>query len=212
MKELIFRDVENEIVFVNNDKVFAESRTLAARFERRHDHVLRLIEESIMNISKAGHTGTLPTFGERKYKTTQGNTYNYYELDRKAFMFLMMKMKGSKADLYKLQFIEAFDNMEQWIRDRAVGRGVRLSMTDSIKNYLPESPNKKFKYKHFTDLVYKKVLSKNSKQIKEEFGEFDSLRDICTEDQLKQIQDIENEISVLLKYGFNYAEIKEKLR
>jgi len=211
MKELIFRDVENEIVFVNNDKVFAESRTIAAKFNRRHDHILNLIDGAIGDISKTGFTGTIPTFGERKYKTSQGNTYIYYELDRKAFMFLMMKMKGAKADLFKLEFIEAFDNMEQWIKDRAVGRGVRLSMTDSIKNYLPESPNKKFKYKHFTDLVYKKVLSKNSKQIKEQFGEFDSLRDICTENQLKEIQDIENEISVLLKYGLDYSAIKEHL-
>lgn len=211
---LKFRDLENEIVYVSKESVFTDSKIIAKEFNRRHDNVLNLIREAIEDLQNVDYEHK-PTFKETQKVVEMPNRAKrkdtFYEMDRDAFMFLIMKMKGKKADLFKLKFIKAFNHMEQWIKDRAVGRGVRLSMTDSIKNYLPESPNKKFKYKHFTDLVYKKVLGKSSKQIKEEYGEFESLRDICTDDQLKQIQDIENEISVLLKYGFEYKQIKEKL-
>lgn len=211
-----FRDLENEIVFSKKETVFTSSRKIAKAFNRRHDHILKLIKDAISDLQSIDYE-CKPTFYNRKVKIEQPNgglrIEENYEMDRGAFMFLMMKMKGRKADLYKLRFIQAFDLMEQWIKDRAVGRGIRLSMTDSIKNYLPDSPNKKFKYKHFTDLVYKKVLGKTKKQIETELNTtIENLRDICTNEQLKQFEDYENEISVLLKYGKEYNEIKEMLK
>lgn len=211
-----FRDLESEIVFVKNDGVYTDSKTIAERFERRHDHVLKLIDECVESIKESDRQHK-PTFWAMQNKINVGNgarrMSRFYALDRDAFMFLMMKMKGRKADDFKLDFIHAFNTMEQWIKDRAVGRGVRLSMTDAIKDYLPESPNKKFKYKHFTDLVYKKVFCMNKKQLQAELGRnVDNLRDICTEEQLRQFTNYENEISVLLKYGKEYSEIKELLK
>lgn len=214
--DLKFRDLENEIVFVKKDHVFTDSKTIANEFGRRHDNIIRLIEECISDLQNVDTEHNL-TFEEMVTKSNIGsgarrNTITY-NLNRDAFMFLMMKMQGKKADEYKIRFIQAFNAMEQWIKDRAVGRGVRLSMTDSIKDYLPESPNKKFKYKHFTDLVYKKVLGKTKKQIETELGrKVDNLREICTDEQLNQFINYENEISVLLKYNKDYNEIKEILR
>jgi phage regulator Rha-like protein len=221
----IFRDLESEIVFAKKEDVFTSSKVVADEFNRRHDSILRLVDECISDLqvisNEAKHTSeelnNLPTmlFKKVDIKAKAGvgvRKSHYYEMNRSAFMFFMMKVQGKKADIYKLRFIHAFNTMEQWIKDRAVGRGVRLSMTDSIKNYLPESPNKKFKYKHFTDLVYKKVFGMNKKQLQAELGhEVDNLRDICTTEELQRFVDYENEISVLLKYGSEYKEIKEML-
>jgi len=208
-----FRDLDSEIVFVKKDEAFTDSKTVAEEFGRRHDNVLQLIDECIKDLQVIEDKHNL-TFKEMQNQVKVGNNARrnskVYVMNRDAFMFFMMKMKGKKADQYKIRFIEAFNYMEQWIKDRAVGRGVRLSMTDSIKNYLPESPNKKFKYKHFTDLVYKKVFGMNKKQLQIELGhDVDNLRDVCTNEQLKQFEDYENEISVLIKYGKEYKEIKE---
>ena len=46
----LFRDLTNEVVYVNKDKVFTDSRTIAKEFDRRHDHLLRLIKEAIDDI------------------------------------------------------------------------------------------------------------------------------------------------------------------
>ena len=37
----------------------------------------------------------------------------------------------------------------------------RLKLTDAI-NKLPDSPHKKFKFKHYTDLIYKTIFGKTS--------------------------------------------------
>ena len=213
--ELKFRDLDHEIVFVKKDEVFTDTRTIANEFDKRHDNILRLTEQCIEEMQSIENyeDSTLLTFEERKFRTQQGNEYVYYEMNRSAFMYFMMKMKGDKANIYKIRFIKAFNAMEQWIKDRAVGRGVRLSMTDSIKDYIPESPNKKFKYKHFTDLVYKKVLGKTKKQIETELGRsIENLREICTDDQLNQFTNYENEISILLKYNNDYEAIKGMIK
>jgi Rha family phage regulatory protein len=211
---MVFRSIENEIVYVDNDDVFTDSMLIAKVFSRRHDNVVRLIQESIKDLEVVDYE-CKPTFEETYKSTDMPNSGNrkdiYYKMDRDGFMFLMMKMKGRKADYYKLRFIDAFNQMERWISDRAVGRGIRLSMTDHIRDYLPDTPHKKFRYKHFTDLVYKKIFGYGKKRLVEIHGDFDSLRDICTVDELKQIQDIENEISILLKYGDSYSGIKSKL-
>ena len=214
--ELKFRDLENEIVFVKKEHVFTDSKTIANEFGKRHDNVIRLIQECISDIKKVDTNHNL-TFEEMVVKCNIGSGARRdtitYTLNRDAFMFLMMKMQGKKADEYKIRFIQAFNAMEQWIKDRAVGRGVRLSMTDSIKDYIPDSPNKKFKYKHFTDLVYKKVLGKTKKQIETELGRtIENLREICTDEQLNQFTNYENEISVLLKYNNDYETIKDMLK
>lgn len=210
----VFRDLNNEIVFVKDECVFTDSKTIAEQFGRRHDNILQLIDESIKDLQLIEYEHEL-TFQEmqKSININNGGRRNTksYIMNRDAFMFLVMKMKGKKADLFKIKFIQAFNQMEKWIKDRAVGRGVRLSMTDAIKEYIPDSPRKHFKYKHFTDLVYKKVFGMNKKKLIEAFGEFENIRDVCNESQLKQIQDIESEIAVLLKYGFNYTEIKVKM-
>jgi len=221
----IFRDLESEIVFAKKEDILTSSKVVSEEFNRRHDSIIRLIDECISDLqaisNEAKHTSgkanDIPDMlfkrVDVKIKAGVGvRKSHYYEMNRSAFMFFMMKVQGKKADVYKLRFIHAFNVMEQWIKDRAVGRGVRLSMTDAIKIHLPDSPNKKFKYKHFTDMVYKKVFGQTKKQIETDLGYVvDSLRDICTNEQLKQFEDYENEISVLLKYGKEYKEIKEMI-
>lgn len=212
----IFRDLENEIVFIKKEDVFTDSKTIAKEFGRRHGNITRLIKECISDLQSIESQHEL-TFELMKNKINTGTTAKrdseYYILNRDAFMFFIMKVHGKKADEFKIKFINAFNAMEQWIKDRAVGRSVRLSMTDSIRNYIPETQNKKFKYKHFTDLIYKKVLGKTKKQIDEELGyKVENLRDICTDDQLNKFCEYENEISVLIKYGKDYGEIKKILK
>lgn len=92
---------------------------------------------------------------------------------------------------------------------REVGKITRKTLTDAIKQ-LPDSPNKKFKYKLFTDLMYKTIFNKNAKQLREQFGisKKDNLRDCFSTDEIKKVEYIENQISVLLEFGNDYKTIK----
>lgn len=118
--------------------------------------------------------------------------------------------KGRKIRLY---FINAEKHFKKWLQQRANGKLARLEVTDAVRDYIPESPNKKFKYKHFTDLVYKLVFDKNAKQIREEKGldKKENVRDYLSKDELQEVGRIENEIGVLIGVGFDYAGVKKIL-
>lgn len=88
----------------------------------------------------------------------------------------------------------------------------RLKLTDAI-NKLPDSPHKKFKFKHYTDLIYKTILGKTSKELKTERG----IKSKCCMEflnslELELIAELENKVAVLIEFGISYKEIKEKIK
>lgn len=84
----------------------------------------------------------------------------------------------------------------------------RLKLTDAI-NKLPDSPHKKFKFKHYTDLIYKTIFGKTSKELKEE-------RKCCVgflnSFELEMVAELENKVAVLIEFGISYKKIKEKIK
>lgn len=95
---------------------------------------------------------------------------------------------------------------------REAGKATRRILTDAIDK-LPDSPHKKFKYKQFTDLIYKIVFNKNTKQLREQFeiNKDCDLRDYFILDELEKIKNVEGEISVFIGYGYSYQDIKSLL-
>ena len=88
----------------------------------------------------------------------------------------------------------------------------RLKLTDAI-NKLPDSPHKRFKYKHYTDLIYKTIFGKTSKELKKERGiSHKRCMDFLNPEELELIADLENKVAVLIEFGISYNEIKNKIK
>ena len=88
----------------------------------------------------------------------------------------------------------------------------RLKLTDAI-NKLPDSPHKKFKFKHYTDLIYKTIFGKTSKELKTERGiQSKCCMDFLNSLELELIAELENKVAVLIEFGISYKEIKEKIK
>ncbi|MGG4344901.1 BRO family protein [Paenibacillus lautus] len=94
---------------------------------------------------------------------------------------------------------------------RKAGIGIRHTLTDSIRDNVEDSPNKKFVYKHFTDLVYKVTLGFSAKELRMQrgLGKEDELRDYLTVEELKLVQKKEEQVRTLLELGMGYHEVKE---
>lgn len=98
----------NPIVFVKDGEVFANSREVAAYFDKRHDHVLRDIDNLLKSEPKLG----LANFGDTPYIDQQnGQTYRSFDMDQDGFALLAMGFTGQKALRWKLKYIEAFKVM-----------------------------------------------------------------------------------------------------
>ncbi|MEH6721683.1 MAG: Rha family transcriptional regulator [Aurantimonas endophytica] len=97
------------VVTIREEGVFTSSRDVAVYFEKRHDNVVRAIDELVAQGCLLNFEGTskqvdMPNGGARAERC--------YDMDRDGFMLLAMGFTGPKALQWKLRYIEAFKMME----------------------------------------------------------------------------------------------------
>ncbi|MFQ8632113.1 MAG: Rha family transcriptional regulator [Intestinibacter bartlettii] len=93
------------------------SREVANNFEKKHKHVLECIE----NLKEGVAEKSADLFIESKYQHPQNKQwYKEYLLTRDGFSLLVMGFTGAKALEWKLKYIEAFNKMEQYIKEQQV--------------------------------------------------------------------------------------------
>lgn len=103
------------VITRNNDgELVVTSRQVAEDFKKMHKHVLRAIEDKI---SLNPILGSAKYFIESSYKDSTGRSNKEYLLTKDGFTFLVMGFTGAKADEWKLKYIEAFNKMEQAIKN-----------------------------------------------------------------------------------------------
>lgn len=89
-------------IFISNDRPVVSSRDIARVFEKRHDNVIRDIEN--LECSKSF---SLLNFEESTYETEWGKEYPEYLITRDGFTFLAMGFTGAKAAEFKEKYIAA---------------------------------------------------------------------------------------------------------
>jgi anti-repressor protein len=101
----------NQLVIMKNQEAVTSSLNVAEGFEKRHDHILRDIQAVKEDV---------PNFGEMFMEATEPDTYGRERkviyMNRDGFTLLAMGFTGKKALQFKLKYIEAFNKMEQQIR------------------------------------------------------------------------------------------------
>lgn len=99
------------ILSTQNGEPVASSLQIAESFEKRHDHVMRGIEDILRGLPKNGDT---PMFYKTEYTHEQnGQTYPMYLMNRDGFSLLVMGFTGKAALAWKLKYIQAFNEMEK---------------------------------------------------------------------------------------------------
>lgn len=102
----------NQLVFKNNDQVVTSSRNIARDFDKKHQHVLRDID----NLKGSVQNWT-DLFYESTYVHEQNKQeYRQYLMNRDGFTLLVMGFTGRKAMQFKMQYISAFNEMEQELK------------------------------------------------------------------------------------------------
>ncbi len=88
------------------------SLIVAEVFGKRHDHVLRDIE----NLSCSQEFNAL-NFGEIKYVDSRGREQKAYEMTKDGFSFLVMGYTGDKAGEFKERFINEFNKRDALLKN-----------------------------------------------------------------------------------------------
>lgn len=128
---------EHELVCIYNEIAVCDSLQVAEKFEKEHRHILRDVDElTAQNWAVKG------LFKVSTYKANNGQKYRKFYMNRDGFTLLAMGFTGQKALEWKLQYINAFNRMENIIREkqspawqesRRTGITARKTETDAIK-------------------------------------------------------------------------------
>ena len=208
----------NKLVFLEpddlNETPFTTSRVIAEHGKVKHATVTKLIQT---------YESDLEEFGRLRFKIepleTKGgiqNTKSYHLNEQQATLLIIYMKNTLPVRQFKKALVKQFYLMQKELISRKVtrqiGKQAREALTNAIQS-LPESPHKSMKYKHYTDLVYKIVFGKNTKQLREQFGldKPDILRNRFTASELERVERLERQVSVLVDLGHDYHGIKEEL-
>ncbi len=101
----------DELVIMHDQQAVTTSLKVAEIFEKEH----RVVMKSIRNLT-AQNYAVKKMFVEDSYLNSRNQQQPMYYMNRDGFTLLAMGFTGSKAMEFKLKYIEAFNKMEQIVR------------------------------------------------------------------------------------------------
>ena len=197
----------NDLVYLKHEEAMTDSLSVAECFGKRHDRVLRAIENLNSDLPKNGAVKFIKT----KYKDAKGEYRKKYLMNRDAFSLLVMGFNGKKALDWKLKYINAFNSMESvirerstsvWIETREYGKLTRKAETDTLQRLVEYAKEKGSEHSEMLYLTYSKLANKMAGITN---------RDEATVKQLNELSLVENIILHVIDMGIfankHYKEI-----
>lgn len=102
------------LVVMKDKQAVTTSLNVAEGFEKQHKHVIEAIESKFQSAENSAHYKSM--FAEGVYQDSRNRNQKMYYMNRDGFTFIAMGFTGSKADEFKLKYIQAFNQMEQHIQ------------------------------------------------------------------------------------------------
>lgn len=143
-----------------------DSLQVAKKFGKRHADVIRTIENLIKNDSTQN---CVQCFEKVFYKDESGKKNKKYLMNRDGFTFLVMGFTGKKANEWKWQYIKAFNQMENfirekttqiWIETRKAGKLTRKAETDTIQKLVEYAKKQGSSHAEMLYMTYSKLAKK----------------------------------------------------
>ena len=156
----------DELIILRRKEAVTTSLKVAEIFHKRHDRVIRSIENTLEDLPK---NGVVKMFHESTYEDAKGEQRKMYYMNRDGFTLLAMGFTGEKALEFKLAYISAFNKMEKFITEkqsaeyleaRATGKLVRKEETDTIKKLVEYAKEQGSGHADMLYVTYTKLANK----------------------------------------------------
>lgn len=194
----------NELVHLEHDEAVCSSLEVAEKFGKRHDKLIAEIRRMYSDLIGRGYpqNGGAKFFFEATYEN-RGKQYPMYLMNRDGFSLLVMGFTGKKALDWKLKYINAFNQMENiirekqsqsWIETRTVGKLSRKAETDVLKQLVEYAKQQGSEHADMLYMTYSKLANKT-------VGVTD--RDTATAKQLMNLSVTENIILKVVEEGIS---------
>lgn len=157
----------NELVYLKNDEAVCDSLQVAEKFGKEHRNVLRAIDDLLETLLKIEQPSKL--FIASKRKADDGQYHRMYLMNRDGFSLLVMGFTGREALEWKLQYIRAFNQMENfirekstqmWIETRKAGKLTRKAETDTIQKLVEYAKGQGSSHAEMLYMTYSRLANK----------------------------------------------------
>lgn len=182
----------------NHDGILTvSSRQVAEDFEKRHCDTLEVIDRLIsqMNSTEKSVQYFIPT----EYRDVSGKANKEYLLTRDGFSLLVMGFTGQKALEWKLKYIEAFNKMEDHIRNQQKP----MCLEDVLIQSLQEMKAVKLQLSQISSTVIE--AKHDAQEVKQELQ---TMRDVITLDTRSWRKDTSRLISKMAAKAGGYQHIE----
>lgn len=200
------------LIFKEGEDFFTTSLDIAKNFGKRHEYVVKKIEDMD---ELDGFTAQ--TFLRSEFKDSSGRVSKMYNLNRDGFAFLAMGFTGKEAAKWKVKYIKAFNHLikenqflrEQLLRNksddntqlsRIEGKITRRALTDIIAIFIEYAREQGSSQPQ----MYYQVISKLSNRLfdfNESLRKNPHKRDYMESIQLKELDNIEEKLSQTILLG-----------
>lgn len=195
-----------QLVYLKNDEAVCDSLQVAEKFGKEHKNVLQSIDNLI-----AENSAVKIMFKISSYKSGNGQSYRKFYMNRDGFSLLAMGFTGREALEWKLQYIRAFNQMENfirekstqmWVETRKAGKLTRKAETDTIQKLVEYAKGQGSSHAEMLYMTYSRLANKMAGINK---------RDEATVMQLNNLSLMENiilhEVDLGIMRGKHYQEI-----
>ena len=157
----------NKLVYLKNDEAVCDSLQVAEKFGKEHRNVLRAIDDLLETLLKIEQPSKL--FIASKRKADDGQYHRMYLMNRDGFSLLVMGFTGREALEWKLQYIRAFNQMENfirekstqmWIETRKAGKLTRKAETDTIQKLVEYAKGQGSSHAEMLYMTYSRLANK----------------------------------------------------
>lgn len=169
----------SELVEIVRNQAVTTSLKVADYFEKRHDRVVRAIEDILVNLEEVAAESHSPKcdiaqmFRKATYQAEEGGrSYPVYYMNFDGFTLLAMGFTGKKALKFKLDYIAAFNKMRkileqqrdaEWQAARKLTKIEFRRLTDTIRDVLiplmekegASEAAKRWVYKNYVSMIQK---------------------------------------------------------
>lgn len=200
-------------LYEKDGQIFCDSLQIARELNKRHDHILRDIENKLMDISQSN----APKFGEINfitdfYKDERNRKQRRYLLTKDGFVFLITSYGGKKATNFKIAYITRFNEMETFIKSLQTAKLEFPALTNAIMQ-AHEEP-KHYHFSNEINMINRIVLGVDAKQFKKQYGidkDVQSIRPYLKTEEIKGIEELQRTDIGLIVARISYEQRKSIL-
>lgn len=141
----------NDLVIMKDQQAVTSSLKVAEVFDKQHKHVMEAIKNKIDSAENSAQYNSM--FAEGTYKDKSGKSNPMYYMNRDGFAFIVMGFTGHKADNFKLQYIKAFNEMEDQVKFRTSALSPELQFMQGVVDKLAANERNQHRLENKIDSV-----------------------------------------------------------